>query len=73
MGKHFGEAELDAMQKWKGQGVVATEVHRRLQASRRRAHEDGPSLTSVRRALKGGTFKRARVETRGSPTGVEPS
>ena len=67
MGKHFSEAELDAMQKWKADGMGATEVHKRMQRARRRGGMSGPDLTSVRRALKGTPFKRSRVETRGRP------
>ena len=65
MGKHFSDAELDLLQKWKSKGVMVADMHRRLQSARRCRREVGPNLTSVRHALKGATFKRARVETRG--------
>ena len=65
MGKHFSDGELDSMHSLKAKGFTPVEIHRQLQGARRRRRQSGPDLTSVRRALKGATFKRARVETRG--------
>ena len=65
MGKHFADAELDQMDAWSSQGQTPVEIHRRLQAAHERAGKDGPDLTSVRRALKGQTFRRSRKESRG--------
>ena len=53
------------MRSLKTKGFTPVEIHRQLQGARRRRRQSGPDLTSVRRALKGATFKRARVETRG--------
>ena len=66
MGKHFADAELDLMFKLKAEKYSVPEIHRQLQAARRRRRKPGPDLTTVRRALKGATFKRSRVEARGA-------
>ena len=65
MGKQFSEVELDQVQAWKAQGMAATDIHERLARARAPARDRGPSLRSVQRALKGTTFRRVRVETRG--------
>ena len=67
MGKHFSAAELDRMHKLHAHGVAVIEIHARLSRTRARLGKDGPHLSSVRRALKGSTFKRGRIETRGRP------
>ena len=53
------------MSTWSSSGMSAIEIHRKLHSARQKAKKDGPNITSVRRALKGATFKRARKETRG--------
>ena len=65
MGKHLSAAELDAIQTWKSKGVTAAEIHRKLQGGRRRKRMAGPDLSTVHRALKGASFQRTRVESRG--------
>ena len=65
MGKHFTPQELDMMHRFHVQGGTAAQLHRKLAEARRRKGGSGPDLTSVRRGLKGVTFKRAKVETRG--------
>ena len=65
MGKHFTPGELDRMHSLRASGATPLEVHRRLRAERRRSRRTGPSLTAVRRALKGVSFKRGAIETRG--------
>ena len=65
MGKHLSPEELDAIQGWKAQGLLASDILRKLKAARRRGRASGPSLKSVRRAMKGHSFKRTGVETRG--------
>ena len=72
MGRHFSDGELDTIQNLKAQRVPPTEIHKRLLRVRRRRGERGPDLTSVRRALKGVTLKRARVETRGGRSILSP-
>lgn len=67
MGKHFSATELDRMHKLHAQGVAVTDILSRLSRTRARLGQGGPDLTSVRRALKGRTFKRGRAETRGRP------
>ena len=65
MGKQFTACELDLMHQLHAQGASAAEIQRQVAAQRR--PRGGPDLTSVRRALRGRTFKRAKVETRGRP------
>ena len=67
MGKHFTAAELDQMHALRANGSTVLEVHARLAAGRRRSRRLGPSVTAVRRAIKGESFKRAARETRGRP------
>ena len=67
MGKHFSESEMDNMHKWAAAGISPVGIHQRLQKARARVRKGGPDLTTVRRALKGSTFKRSRVEARGRP------
>ena len=67
MGKHFTTAEVDLMHQLHTQGVGAAEIQRRMAKQRGPRGKGGPDLTSVRRALRGRTFKRAKVETRGRP------
>ena len=70
MGKHLSADELDNIQKWKAAGVATRVIHDRLLKARRRKSkrrgETGPDITTVRRAVRGTSFKRARVETRGA-------
>ena len=72
MGRHFTEAELDLMQQLKADNMAPTEIYKRLQRDRRRRRQIGPDLSTVRRALAGATFKRARVETRGGRKTLSP-
>ena len=65
MGKHMSDAELDKLQAWKAQGLSLTDMRRRLMSMRAAARERGPSLMTIRRALRGSTFRRSKVETRG--------
>ena len=70
MGKHLSADELDNIQKWKAAGVATRVIHDRLLKARRRKSkrrgETGPDITTVRRAVIGTSFKRARVERRGA-------
>ena len=65
MGKHLSADELDNIQKWKAPGVATRVIHDRLLKARRRKSkrrgETGPDITTVRRAVRGTSFKRARV------------
>ena len=63
MGKHLTDQELDVIRERRKD--APKEVHKRLANARRRCRKAGPSLSTVRRALKGLTHKRAAVETRG--------
>ena len=53
------------MHAWKAKGAAAADIHRRLQAARRKAGVPGPHKASVHRALNGSSFRRGRVESRG--------
>ena len=65
MGVQFAQSELDSMQEWQSAGKTPVEIHQRRAASRRRRSKPEPDLTTVRRALKGTTCTRSRVDTRG--------
>ena len=66
MAPHLTPKELDFLLAAKSAGkLTVVEIHSRLAARRRRKGLEGPHLTSVRKALKGGTFKRGLAETRG--------
>ena len=59
------EQELDQAMMWQSKGATPCEIHRRLIRARAAVRECAPSLVVVRRALRGHTFKRSKVETRG--------
>ena len=65
MGKHLSADELDNIQKWKSADVATRVIHDKLLKARRgkskRRGETGPDITTVRRAVRGTSFKRARV------------
>ena len=67
MGRHFSHSELDQMAAWRAAGKTPIEIHTKMCAQRRRCNEVEPCLTAIRRALKGITHKRSRLETRGRP------
>ena len=67
MGRHFSHSELDQMAAWRAAGKTPIEIHTKMCAQRRRCNEVEPCLTAIRRALKGITRKRSRLETRGRP------
>ena len=50
---------------WQSNGATPCEKLRRLTRTHAAARERAPSLLAVRRALRGHTFKRSKVETRG--------
>ena len=73
MGKHLTATELDPMQAWKAQGLRTMEIFRRLQHARASAGEGGPHLATVRRAMRGLTHKRGRVEAWGRKRALSPA
>ena len=73
MGKHMSDTELDQVQEWKSKGAPPLEIWRRLARARSAARDRGPSLMAVRRALRGSTFKRSKVETRGRKHILSPA
>ena len=65
MAPHMSNAELDRATALHSAGKTPVEVRALLQRARTARGQPGPDLTTVRRALRGATRKRARVETRG--------
>ena len=65
MAPHLTAAELDYMQDLHEKGRTPVEVHALLAACREKKKQKAPHLTKVRKALKGQTYRRAAVETRG--------
>ena len=65
MAPHMSNAELDRATALHASGKTPVEVSALLQHARTARGQPGPDLTTVRRALRGSTRKRARVETRG--------
>ena len=65
MGKHFSPAELDNIQNWKSKSWTPVQIHAQLTKDRTCTRQRGPDLTTARRFVKGKTFKRSAVETRG--------
>ena len=65
MGGHFTDDELDIIQRLRSEKANPVDIHARLVKDRKRHRQKGPVLTTVRRFLKGDTFNRSGVETRG--------
>ena len=65
MAPHMSNGELDRATALHASGKTAVEVRALLQRARAARGQPGPDLTTVRRALRGSTRQRARVETRG--------
>ena len=65
MGAPFASDELDIIQKLKSEKATPVDIHARLVKDRKRRRQKAPVLTTVRRSLKGDTFKRSGVEPRG--------
>ena len=65
MGRHLADSELDQLVAWQAAGVTIPAMHERLAKQRRRTRQEVPDITTVRRAAKGTTHKRGRLETRG--------
>ena len=65
MAPHMSDAELDRATALRSSGKTPVEVHALLHRARKARGQSGPDLTTVRRAIRGATRKRGRVETRG--------
>ena len=65
MGKHLSSKELDKMHSLLARGHRPKQIQGQVASSRAKIGRPAPDLTTVRRALKGATHKRATVETRG--------
>lgn len=67
MAPHMSSQELASINAWSNNGLPPTEVCAKLAAQRAKRGVAAPHLTKVRLALKGKTYKRGAVETRGRP------
>lgn len=67
MAPHLSDAELDYVFVLKDKGLAPTAIHKKLVDKRSKKGSKAPSLSRIRRALKGKTYKRGKVETRGRP------
>ena len=65
MAPHMSNAELDRATALHASGKTPVEVCALRQRTRTARGQPGPDLTTVRRALRGSSRKRARVDTRG--------
>ena len=65
MVKHLSPSELHSLFKWRTAGMEVADIHWKIVQARRRKNMSEPDVTTIRRALKGRTFKRGRAETRG--------
>jgi Mg-chelatase subunit ChlI len=65
MAPHLTPAELDFIQEKHNAGKTPIQIHSMLVSLRKRKKMLAPHLTKVRMALKGNTYKRSVVETRG--------
>ena len=65
MAPHLTLSELNSMQSKAAAGKTPSEVHAWLESARAKKKIEAPNLTNVRKALKGKTYRRAAVETRG--------
>ena len=65
MGKHLSAAERDLMRELVAKKKLAPEVHAKLVAARRRRHQPPLDITTVRRHMRGTTFKVGVLETQG--------
>ena len=65
MAPHLTSAENDFLRDCVGEGYTPVEIHAKLAARRGKSGLAAPHLTNVRKALKGITYRRANVETRG--------
>ena len=66
MTPHLSMAERDLLASWAGEKKLSpVEVHKKLVLHRAKKGAPAPNLTNVRKTLKGMTYKRSGVETRG--------
>ena len=65
MAPHLKAEELDEMFRLRNEGQTPIEIHAWLEAKRGQEDIAAPNVTNVRKALKGQSFRRGQVETRG--------
>ena len=65
MGTPLPPKGQDDIRKRSSEDMPPIKVHARLRSARRAKRQPGPDLATVRRALKGKTFKRSALEARG--------
>ena len=73
MAPHLKNDELDFITKQVAWRKTATDIHAELARRRLKDKLDPPKIWAVRRAMRGSTHKRGRVETRGRSKKVTPS
>ena len=59
------EDEQDQIHEWMGKGLKADEIHEKLEALRKRSGVDCVHVTKIREFMRGRTYRRGIVETRG--------
>ena len=59
MVNHLSPKELDLIHRCQVDGLSATKIHKNISATRSKSRQPVPDLTTVRRAVKGKTFKLA--------------
>ena len=67
MAPHLADSELNYVFALKEKGLAPTAIHKKLVARRAKKGVPTPSLPNLRRTLKGKSYKRGKVETRGRP------
>ena len=65
MAPHLKAEELDEMFRLRNEGQTPIQIHAWLEAKRGEEDIAAPNVTNVRKALKGQSFRRGQVETRG--------
>ena len=68
MGKHLDAMALDNAHSWLASGHTPISIHGKVVSARAKTGQAAPDLTTVRRALRGATRKRATAETRSRKT-----
>ena len=67
MAPHLTDSEINFLFQWKDKGLAPTEIHEKLVHRRAKKQIAAPSLPNLRKVLKGQSYKRGKVETRGRP------
>lgn len=73
MAPHLLDSEINYLFKLKDKGLAPTAIHEKLVERRAKKDIEAPSLPNLRKALKGKTYKRGKVETRGRNRALTPA